>query len=430
MKKIIASAVGLMLVGGVAVTTASAVESQFGGYWRTRIYFQDNMTETQSNGDTNFNMIDTRTRLYYTAKFSDNFKFVNKFEFNNNWGDNVGGDIATDGTGIFRIKNSYADFTLGKVNTKVGLQGGVNIARGFVFGDDFAGAVVTADFGMVKVPVAYIAASIEDNGAKAASVHLAVDSVGGGGDFGAGSGDVHILSVLPTIKINDMVSITPNATWLTVTHEDTDVYWLGVDVDLKFDAVKAGLTGIYNGGSIDKINTGDTSDSDISAFLLAAQVDAGIVHGQAFYASGDEENKTNNDVDGFVTIGTPYASGTYYNWAEILGMGIFDNTAPSASMGDHISNVWAVNAGVTVKPMDKLTLNFDAWYAQLAEKRDVSTTATPKMEDDLGLELDAKLTYALMDNLNADVVFAYLVAGDATGPDDIMEGGVRLSLSF
>ena len=46
MKKIIASAVGLMLVGGVAVTTAQAVESQFGGYWRTRFTYSDNMTGT------------------------------------------------------------------------------------------------------------------------------------------------------------------------------------------------------------------------------------------------------------------------------------------------------------------------------------------------------------------------------------------------
>ena len=49
MKKIIASAVGLMLVGGVAVTTASAVESQFGGYWRTRMFFQDNFDSEPAN---------------------------------------------------------------------------------------------------------------------------------------------------------------------------------------------------------------------------------------------------------------------------------------------------------------------------------------------------------------------------------------------
>ena len=158
MKKIIASAVGLMLVGGVAVTTASAVESQFGGYWRTRAYFMDNFTQPDSAD----NAVDTRTRLYYTAKFNDDLKFVNKFEFNTMWGDNNGGDLAADGKGNWRIKNSYVDFNLGMVNAKVGIQG-ATIARGFVFSDDFSGAVVTADFGMVKVPVLYALGSNDDD---------------------------------------------------------------------------------------------------------------------------------------------------------------------------------------------------------------------------------------------------------------------------
>jgi hypothetical protein len=34
----------------------------------------------QSNDDTNLRRVDTRTRLYYTAKINDNLKLVNKFE--------------------------------------------------------------------------------------------------------------------------------------------------------------------------------------------------------------------------------------------------------------------------------------------------------------------------------------------------------------
>ena len=93
MKKIIASAVGLVMVGGVAVTTASAVESQFGGYWRTRFTYSENMTGTAAtdndpaeNNSNSWYRTDTRTRLYYTAKFNDDLKFVNKFEFNTTMG--------------------------------------------------------------------------------------------------------------------------------------------------------------------------------------------------------------------------------------------------------------------------------------------------------------------------------------------------------
>ena len=130
MKKIIASALGLMMVGGVAAS-ASAVENQFGGYWRTRMFVQDEFDQ-----DGSYFRIDNRTRLYYTAKFSDDFKFVNKFEFNSNWGDDEGGDIGADGD-TWKVKNSYADFTLGSVNTKLGIQGAV-LARGFLFDDDFS----------------------------------------------------------------------------------------------------------------------------------------------------------------------------------------------------------------------------------------------------------------------------------------------------
>ncbi|MGW8193955.1 MAG: hypothetical protein ACWGOX_06785, partial [Desulforhopalus sp.] len=108
---------------------------------------------------------------------------------------------------------------------------------------------------------------------------------------------------------------------------------------------------------------------------------------------------------------------------EIMGYGIFDNTASTGSPRDKITNIMAVNAGVTFKPMDKMKLVGDVWYAQLAEDNVFG-------DSDLGLELDGTMTYALMDNLNADLVLAYLFAGDATGDDDVFEGGVRLSLSF
>jgi len=67
MKKIIAAGLGLLLGGTLIATTAQAeIENQFGGYWRTRFSVQDNMSRYP--GDTKF-MVDTRSRIYYTAKF-------------------------------------------------------------------------------------------------------------------------------------------------------------------------------------------------------------------------------------------------------------------------------------------------------------------------------------------------------------------------
>lgn len=393
MKKIIASAVGLMLAGGIAATTASAaVENQFGGYWRTRIWIEDNFDGQDS---ATHDKADNRTRLYYTAKFSDDFKFVNKFEFNTTWGDNIGGDVGADGMGIWRIKNSYADFNVGPMlNAKLGIQS-VTVARGFIFDDDFSGAIVTGKFGNVTVPLVYIRVDDEDNdGAAAASTDV----------------DQDIFAALGVIKLSDAMKVTPYFVYHTMnTVEDTDNWYVGADADMKFGAVSVWGTFIYNGGTI--------NDVDNQGFLGAVGADAGLVHGQFFYATGDD-SPADNDNDAFVS-----APGSSYYWSEIMGLGVFDDRASNGSNADNITNVMAGNVGVTFKPMDKLTLTGDVWYASLAEENENG-------DDELGLEFDAKVAYKIYDNLTAEYIFAYLVSGDATGDEDVIESGVRVSLSF
>ncbi len=412
MKKIIASAVGLMIAGGIATTATAAVENQFGGYWRTRMVYQDQFA--QADDDTF--ITDNRTRLYYTAKFSDDFKFVNKFEFNTTWGDNVGGDIGADGMGIWRIKNSYADWNMGPVNAKLGIQAAV-IARGFIFDDDFSGAVGTIKAGNVSIIPLYVASKTIDGGKQ---------------DF-----DESILGVMVSAKISDAVKVTPyyiyhdgSAEMVNVVKKNVAVAlnestkdvttgqklagdishsYVGVDADLKFGDVSAWFTGIYNFGTI--------QDVDINAFLVAAGVDAGIAHGQAFYATGDDGGDA-TETNKFVS-----APGSYYAWAEIMGEGIFDNKVSAGTFGTDISDAMAFNAGVTIKPVDKLTINADVWYAALAEDNANGDT-------ELGIELDGKIGYKIFDNLTAEYIFAYLISGDATGDEDVIETGARFSLSF
>ena len=412
MKKIIASAVGLMLVGGVAVTTAQAVESQFGGYWRTRFTYSDNMgtkeaatANSKADNDTgSWYRTDARTRLYYTAKFNDDFKFVNKFEFNTNWGntnnnaDFGGGGVGADGKGNFRIKNSYADFTLGMLNSKVGIQGNT-LARGFLFADDFSGVVEQINLD-----------GTQDSGTRIQFGYMAVSNDGTNITQG---GDSNIYFISPYFDVNDKIRLNPHASLLYESGTDTSIYWTGIDADLTFDAFSAWVTTAYNGGEV--------NNNDISAYLVAAGAEAGIVHGQAFYATGDKsdpEVRNSGDIDQFQSM-----PGQSYYWSEIMGLGTFDQNASSGSPADKIANIAAFNVGVTLMPADKMTLTLDAWYAFL--DRDNADG-----EDQLGLEFDGKLSYKLMDNLNADLIAAYLIADDATGDDDVFEGGLQLSLKF
>ncbi|MCE5276095.1 MAG: hypothetical protein ABFD70_13205 [Syntrophaceae bacterium] len=392
-----------------------ALENIFGGYWRTRAY-----TEKDYSGDSSkaldIQQVDTRTRLFYTAKFNDNFKFVNKFEFNNTWGDQDGGDIGADATDIFRVKNSYADFTVGQVNLKIGTQG-ITLNRGFLFDDDFSGAVVTYNVSKdIAIPFVWMKA------------------YEGGQGRDMNDEDVDFYAIYPQIKAGG-ATIAPIFLWTTskdsvgftgeAAYDKWNVYYFGGDVDAKAGPADVWFTGLYEFGTIKGF--GATDNVDVSAYLLAAGFSADVealnVHGQAFYVSGDSDD-TDNDYEAFFV-----PAGQSYDWAAIMGgNGIFDNQNSVGSPGATPSNVMAVQLGATVKPMPKLSLTGDLWWAQLAEDNAYG-------DKDLGTEIDLTATYSIMDNLNLDVVAAYLMAGDATSSDgnntdDPMLLGTRISLSF
>jgi len=409
MKKLLT---GLLAVGLVLALTlpAMAFDSEFGGFWRTRAYTQKNFTGNDA-GTKDLQQVDTRTRLFYTAIFSDDFKFVNKFEINAAWGDTTGGNIGTDGTTIFRIKNSYGFFNFGPVNVMLGLQPRV-INRGFLFDDDYAGAAVTYKGEGFSVPFIWLKAY----------------EGGMGNDKNDNDVDYYVLN--PTFAIGKS-ALKPTLAYIdskdaskwpsTTGNKDLGVYFLGLDADVNFDMGSAWFTGIYEGGSADLL---DGTSVDVKAYLLAlgGTVNLGAldIHGRAFYATGDD--KTDKDAEAFFV-----PRGQSYYWSEIMGLGIFDNQASSGSCADKISNIMAANIGVGFKATDTLKFTFDLWHAKLAED-------DAKGNDTLGTEIDFRMTYALMKNLNLDLVAAYLFAGDATftgtNDKDAYEVGAMMSFSF
>ena len=381
MKKIIAAAAGLAMVAGTA-SSVLALENEFGGYWRTRMFTQIDFQE-----DGSYSIVDTRTRLYYTAKFNEGFKFVNKFEMDAVWGGpgTSYGDVGADGKS-FEIKNSYADVDAFGANFKIGVQG-VRVARGLLIDTDASAFIATFKAGDIVLPFAWMRVTEDEVPGQEERDHYAV---------------------LPVIQAGEGLTIQPMFIYDKQQSSDWNNYYVGANVDMKTDAFSAWGTGVYQFGEV--------MDQDLSAFLLAAGASAGPVHGQVFYATGDDD-ATDGDIDAFVN-----PAGASYYWAEILGAGTFD---PGRANGpyDRISNAWAANVGVKVKPSDKLTVGADVWYAALAEDDAAGET-------DLGIEFDVKATYAIYENLALDLVAAYLIAGDAYGEDDPIEVGARVSLAF
>jgi hypothetical protein len=414
MKKLLMGLLAAGLVLAMALP-AMAFDSEFGAYWRTRAYMQKDFTGSES-GAKDTQLVDTRTRLFYTAVFSEDFKFVNAFEINNTWGDTVGGDFGTDATTTFRIKHTYANFTLGQVNFLVGLMPRV-LHRGFVFSDDFAGLAVTFKGEGFEIPFVWLKA------------------YEGGMGKDANDYDVDWYALKPNFKFGN-VSLTPTLSYIyskdaekwaaTSGNKELRIWLAGVDADVKIGASSLWFTGIYEGGDFEMLPSGKSAD--MAAYLVAAggAFNAGPadLHGQIFYATGDD--RTTEDYEAFFIPRSGSTAQSYY-WAEIMGLGIFDNQASANSCADKISNILAANIGVGFKVSDKLKLVADLWYAKLAEDNAAG-------DNELGTEIDVVLTYSLMKNLNLDLVAAYLFAGDATykGANDAnpYEIGTRLSFSF
>ncbi len=445
---------------------AAALETEFGGYWRTRFYTNQNFTGEDESEALDVTQVDTRTRLYFTAILNDNLKFVNKFEFDAVWGDSGYGDIGTDGKGLFEIKHSYADFNVGSVNAKVGAQG-YYLGRGFLIDDDGIGAQVAFKGEGFSVPFMWLKA------------------YEGGYGKDANDQDFDYYALNPSFNLGDTMTINPFIMWATskdisgygpyaggydnviasitggnylgdiidaweVEHEltladlyeaEVDLYYLGVNLDFTFEGGGAWFTGIYENGSVDVTTVaGDAFSADISGYMAALGGNIALggadVHGQIFYATGQDLDELGDDVyDGNDSIDIdaflPPPGASYY-WAEILGYGMIDEQLPSGTTGDYISNVMAFNIGASVKPMDKLTLGVDLWYAKLAESY---YGVDGEEVDTLGTEVDLTLGYELVEGLNLDLVAAYLFAGDAVdfnqdNDANPYELGAQLSLKF
>lgn len=391
MKKL-AVALFVALLGFAFTAPAFALENQFGGYWRVRMFNNTDFDGEDVSSDGDIQKADTRTRLYYTAKLNDNLKFVNKFEMDATWGTGGKsyGDIGADGVAV-EVKNSYIEANLGSTTVKLGTQG-ATIQRGFIFSDDFSGLVV-ANGGF-----AFLYAKVTEGGENM-------------------SDDASLYHANYTFDMGDL-KVKPNVTYADMANDD-NIWHLGVDLDGNAGGFGYWATAIYNGGEL--------GDADVSAFLIGAGVDVAIsdmasIHGQIFHATGDED-AADDDAEAFITAG-----GESYYWAEIMGYGVFDDQVSNASCDDSVSNITAINLGISFNASEKLTLGADLWYALLAEE-------DANGEDELGTEIDLSAAYTITEGLRMHFVAAYLFAGDATtgGADDDanpFEIGTQFSISF
>ncbi len=398
-----------------SVLPAFAADVEYGGQWRTRAFTIDGFSGDKDNDSRDYSAVDSRARIWFNFEINKETNWFNQVEINYIWGDeDNGGGIGTDGTDYLRWKHSYLDLDhdiTDDIDThfRVGLQP-YALARGFLFDDDFAGLVATytTPDGSMKFPLVWmkvfeggtLSGSEENEEAQEILEEYDVDFVG----------------LAPELKfMDDELTVKPFGFYLTSSqaegaealtgNADIDVWFAGLEVELKLDETELWALGVYEFGEAEIVDTGD--ELDVDAYLVAAGIDHSIgdlgLHGTAFYATGDDDSLDNDETTFFVPYGQSYA------WSEIMGEGIFDAYgASNGAPGTAVSNVAAAGAGLSYKLSEKWSVRGDVWYAQLAESPE-------DLDDDyLGTEVDLRFDYQVNDDVRLTLIGAYLFAGDAT----------------
>ncbi len=196
-----------------------------------------------------------------------------------------------------------------------------------------------------------------------------------------------------------------------------DIYTIGIDGGLKSGKFFANWDAMYQTGSVDNadflgLNGSASGDFDLSAYLLHGDIGMNIgatkVTFTSWYASGDDnenDNKFNafmsTDVDradSIVLFEGGYANDTYGTERPyILDKGMFLNKIAV----DHKVND-TVKVGVAVL------------YVMTAEDIEyVDDNGNRQANNDIGLEIDASISYKIYDNVELALNGGYLVSGDA-----------------
>lgn len=420
---------------------AAAIEHQLGGFFRVIPTIYKNMTGEDSTEARDLSLLNSRTRIYYTAKFSDDFKFVNSFEMDWTYGDTSrggGGDISTDGM-IVELARSYVDFNvpaMKDINLKIGLIP-VVLARGILEDENFAG----------------IQASWVQPGKKLIVPFYWLKGYEGGTGIDANDKDVDIVAVSPVWKTGNwtfnpvgMVWYSDNATAMEETSDWNDLilYYIGANFDFKFKQGGAWGTLIYQGGEVDDATTLVTSDVSAWALAVGGDMNVGPVNlsAQFNYFTGDDDPNDGDFDDFFVPFGGDGGQG-YNNTSELLGKGIFFAQRPGGSAGqtrqrgqsaaqrgiwDEPTNVWMIGGAVKYSLIKNLQLQGDLWYSELVEAIDGNPDKT------LGTEVDLSATLKFHERINLIVKGAYLFAGDGfyqgANEADPWELGAMMSFSF
>jgi len=431
MKRLLFCLVALIAVAALVVPSYAA-EMKINGMNHIRAISSNNY-DGDDDTDDSYNYITQRFRMYFTSIASENVKLVYKNEIDFEWGDsaatvgrNQGGGVRADSINL-ETKNVYLELMVPDTPVKatLGLQG-VTLHQGWFFSNDVAAARFDMNFDPVSITAYWAGVDGLDN------------------DDPVSSDDVWQIVVSGAYKAENMDARLSlgyergsNDTTSADNPEDDNMYLLMGELGMSFDLVSFNIIAGMNFGKADGTGAASQDNRDYSGYMFQAQVDFALdmatLHLQLIYASGDDEGDFDDDFRGM--------SGMAVAWGpEILTNGYFYNQDAlleqigGAPGGDESpNNLWSIGVGADLKPADNTTIYLNLYYIGMVEERTVGGGD----EDEIGIELDARLAQKIYDNVTFNVVGAYLLAEDGYGTylgsdsgDDAYTVGIGVDYSF
>jgi hypothetical protein len=371
------------------------------GAIRIRGEYRSNTTDFNDDMGDNFAAYDERVRFGFSAKPADNAEAYLLLESNYYWGTGTGDGpdsaqgVYAPGTsdskrGDFMILEGWVLYKMDTVGIKVGHMplalGNKLFFEHIVGGDDavviFADPSKQLHLGLLTAKFAEGTNTLNDDAD--AYVGLFVYKAD---NFGV-SGDV--------TYVNDK------------TIADGLHFWnIGLRGDIKAgDFSLKGDVELQTGSAEDGVALGTDLDFSGYAVLIGADYNFGNTKIGAEFATGSGDDNTDNDYEEFVTSLSNVQHFTYvYDYRAIGACGGIAGV--STDLNNGLCNTTYLKGYIDSKISDNLSLYAALYWLQATE--DVLG------EDEIGAELDAKVSYKLARNLNYWVEGGYLFAGDLYG---------------
>jgi hypothetical protein len=404
MKRLLICLVALIAVFALVMPTYAA-EMKVNGIWNTKAYAVNNY-DGYDNDDDSYQYVTQRMRMYFDFISSENLKLVYKNEIDFEWGDsafattrNSGGGRGGDTVNL-ETKNIYLEFMVPDTPVKatIGLQG-ITLHKGWFVSDDFSAAKFDMNFDPVSI-TAYWAGlaglEAQDPDASDDWWHIVAS-----GAYKAENMDA---------RLSFAYERNPNDPTGADQPKDNDLFLVMGEFSMSFDMVNFFVIAGKNFGEADGSGGDSANNRNYDGYMFNAAVDVALdlatLTAEFIYASGDDEGKFDDDFQSL--------NGDTYSWAEIISDGYtYDRSASLAQIGgaNSPSNMWAIHLGADFKPTDTTTIMLDAYYVGMVEDR----TIAGEKEDEIGLEVDARLTQKVYDSLSLTLIGAYMFAENGYG---------------